>query len=262
MLEGEQQEHTQDFLMINNPVFFIRDVEEYAVLTRYQAAGSQFGYFFQGFNPLHWKLREFRIGVGILKWPPRNLLGTQFHSMSAYRLGPGNFVKYTAKPVACNAQASEPRDWWASGGRTALGNDLTAQIQKGPACFDFMVQVQAANTNMPVEDTTVLWREKDSPFVTVARLELPQNKDGVRQDSFCENLSFTPWHTLPDHEPAGGLNRLRKAVYQGISRYRRCMNGIAFGEPREDGTPVFDSKTCNPQAPVPTVTSSQGIPPG
>src|SRR6266403_3973222 len=41
MLEGEENALTQDFLMINNPVFFIRDVKEYALLTKYQGLGSQ-----------------------------------------------------------------------------------------------------------------------------------------------------------------------------------------------------------------------------
>ena len=30
----------------------------------------------------------------------------------------------------------------------------------------------------------------------------------------CEALSFNPWHTLAEHRPIGGMNRLRRAVYQ------------------------------------------------
>lgn len=265
ILEGEQQAQTQDFLMINNPVFFIRDVEEYAVLTRYQAQGSQFGYFFQGWNPANWKLREFRIGMGILKWPPRNLLGTQFHSMSAYRLGAAHYVKYTAKPVACNAQASEPGAWmathprWSADGPTTLSKDLQGQIKNYGACFDFMVQLQVPQKNMPVEDPTILWREQDSPFLPVARIRIPkQDITPVMQSGFCENLSFTPWHSLPEHKPVGGLNRIRKAVYQGIARYRRCMNGAefkyAYGEPKNDGSLAFGTASCEPAAPVPLLT--------
>lgn len=121
-----------------------------------------------------------------------------------------------------------------------------------PSCFDFMVQLQVPDKNMPVEDTTVQWEEKDSPFVPVARIEIPKQDIGpFMQSGFCENLSFNPWHSLPEHQPVGGLNRIRKAVYQGISRFRRCMSGVAFGEPRDDGSPVFDSRVCNPHEPVP-----------
>lgn len=253
LLEGEEEAQTHDFVMLNNSAFFIRDVKEYASLTQFQGEGSQFGYFFAG-SPAEWHLREFRIGLGILKWPPSNLLSTQFHSMTAYRFGTRNNVKYSAKPVACSGQASIPNGgvpWDKDGLRLLLQDELKA----GPAaCFDFMVQLQAPDKNMPVEDTTVLWSEKDSPFVAVARLELPkQDIQPARDSGFCENLSFTPWHALPEHRPIGGLNRVRKAVYQGIARYRRCMNGKFFGEPKLDGAMEFDTRACDPHEAAPAV---------
>jgi hypothetical protein len=257
ILEGEENARTQDFLMINNPAFFIPNVAEYAAFTSAQAGGSQFGYFFAPkWNPLQWKLRQFRIGVDILKWPPRNLLGTQFHSMTAYKLGATHYVKHSTKPVACDG-TSKVSSSWASFGSASLRADLESWIKDKSACFDFMVQLQKSDKNMPVEDPTIQWKESDSPFIVVARLELPkQDIAPALVNNFCENLSFTPWHTLPAHEPIGGLNRVRKAVYQGISRYRRCLNGIAFGEPEEDGSTQFEMKACNPNEPVPPIPSS------
>ena len=90
------------------------------------------------------------------------------------------------------------------------------------------MQLQIPGKNMPVEDPTVLWSEQDSPFLPVARITIPKQVfDTPEQDRFCEDLSFTPWHALPEHEPVGGLNRLRKAVYLEISRYRHARNGSA-----------------------------------
>lgn len=263
LLEGEENAQTQDFLMIDNPAFFIPNVKDYATFTSFQAAGSQFGYFFDPkLNPFRWKLRELRIGMDILKWPPHDLLGTQFHSMTAYRLGPTNYVKHSAKPVPCDG-TSKPSSGWASFGSASLKAGLEKWIKDKPACFDFLVQLQKPEKNMPVEDPSVQWDESDSPFIVVARLELPkQDIEPPLANNFCENLSFTPWHALPAHEPVGGLNRVRKAVYQGISRYRRCLNGIAFGEPVEDGSTQFEMKACNPQEPVPPLPSiSSGSPP-
>lgn len=40
LLDGEEDELTHDFLMIDNPVFCIRDVPDYTQLTAYQSAGS------------------------------------------------------------------------------------------------------------------------------------------------------------------------------------------------------------------------------
>jgi hypothetical protein len=50
--------------------------------------------------------------------------------------------------------------------------------------------------------------------------------------ALAEQLSFTPWHTLPAHEPVGAINRVRHAVYQAISIYRHRRNGIVRREPR------------------------------
>lgn len=254
LLEGEQNAQTQDFLMINNPAFFIPDVKEYATFTSFQAGGSQFGYFFDPkWNPTQWKLRQLRIGTDILKWPPRNLLGTQFHSMTAYRLGATHYVKHSAKPVACDG-SSKPSSARASFRSDSLRADLQSWIKDKSACFDFMVQVQKSDKNMPVEDPTIEWKESDSQFIVVARLEIPKQEiEPALANNFCENLSFTPWHALPAHEPVGGLNRVRKTVYQAISRYRRCLNGIAFGEPKEDGSLGFEMKPCNANEPVPSI---------
>ena len=50
----------------------------------------------------------------------------------------------------------------------SLRSDLQAWIKDKSACFDFMVQVQRPDKNMPVEDPTVEWKESDSPFIVVA----------------------------------------------------------------------------------------------
>jgi hypothetical protein len=79
---------------------------------------------------------------------------------------------------------------------------------------------------MPIEDTSIEWDEAISPFETVADIRLPaQDFDSPEQNIDCDNLSFNPWHALPEHRPIGGINRLRKAVYESISSYRLERNG-------------------------------------
>jgi catalase len=260
LLEGEENEHTQDFLMINNPVFCIRDVPDYAELTKYQSAGSapknQFAFFFDGYskNPLRWRLRELRLGIDILKMPPSSVLDPQYHSMTAYRYGPQRFVKYSLKRVPCGGSGNElPGSSRFNFSGDRLTTTLRQQVKDGgPYCFDLMVQFQDPTKNMPVEDTTVLWSEDDSPFLPVARLTIPRQDIAAKQPAgFCENLAFTPWHALPQHEPVGGLNRIRKAVYVNVSRYRRCMNGVAVGEPSPDGSAVIPTGACSPNQPIP-----------
>jgi hypothetical protein len=95
-----------------------------------------------------------------------------------------------------------------------------------------MVQFQTDPVKMPVEDPSVEWDEKVSPFITVATLDIPQQAfDSAPQMEYCEGLSFTPWHSLPQHQPIGGVNRIRKTVYERISTLRHEANGVPRREP-------------------------------
>jgi hypothetical protein len=215
--------------MINSPRFFIRTLPDYEQFMAFMARGSRYGWFFDGFSwrPWRWRLRELSLAARTLEPPPASLLQTQYHSLSAYRLGPGQFVKYSARP--CQTRKL-PR---AAKGPNMLRESLVAELARGEGCFDLLVQLQVAGKNMPVEDATVLWSERDSPFLEVARVTIPRQEFATpEQDAFCENLSFTPWHALPEHEPVGVMNRVRKALYQEISRYRHERNRAPRAEPK------------------------------
>jgi hypothetical protein len=232
LLEEEKNEETQDFIMINSRVFFIPTVKEYGIFMRYMAEGSRYGYFFGGpsLHASRWRLREMMLALKTLKGAPRSPLDPQYHSLSAYKLGPDLSVKYSAKPCALPGGKGGTKS-----GDNFLREALKSDLAAGSGCFDLLVQPQVPGRNMPVEDTTIEWREKDSAFVKVARVVIPKQAfDTPEQNAFCEDLSFTPWHALPAHRPLGGMNRLRKAVYREIARYRHGKNGlpIARHEPR------------------------------
>src|SRR4029077_7506522 len=139
--------------------------------------------------------------LGILRFP-RSHLALQYQSLTAYRLGTGSYVKYSAKPVPCSVQGSLPSSWPGLG-HDALRHNLDSRLKSGTSyCFDFMVQFQRPDKYMPVEDPTIEWKTSESPFVRVARIEIgPQDVEKNMANNFCENLSFTPWHALPDHRP-------------------------------------------------------------
>ena len=235
---GARPLETQDFLMINHPVFFNRDVEEYEGFIRYQADGSQLGYFVRDLNPADWQIRELLIGAKVLG-RISSPLQTQYHSMTAYALGVDasggespppyrHAMKYSAKsctpPARSRVDTKDP-DYL----RRALAEHLAGR----EACFEFLVQVQDPSRNMPIEDPTVEWKASDSPFQSVAKIIIPpQDFDTPERNAFCENLSFTPWHGHVDHRPLGGLNRVRKAVYEEIAVYRHARNRVEFTEPR------------------------------
>jgi len=228
---ADRDAQTQDFLMINHPVFFNRDPAEYERFIRYQADGSQFGYFFAGRNPLDWRWRELFIG-GQLLGRIRNPLYAQYYSMTSYAMGVEQDAKEEPKPyrraMKYSAKSCTPPD-----GRVAdvtdddyLRRGLVEHLAQADGCFEFLVQLQDTKRDMPVEDPTVRWKESQAPFVRVADIHIPaQEFDTPARNAFCENLSFNPWHAHVDHRPLGGLNRIRKAVYEEIAVYRHAMNG-------------------------------------
>jgi hypothetical protein len=230
LMPGEQNGHTQDFVMMNNPVFFIRTLEEYAqfnhLLTEVPHGIMPIinAYFLQNtLNPLHWHLRELRLALGAGKAMPDSLMTTRYWSASASALGPRQFIKFSAIPCAQNkplkvaGRGKDDPDY--------LRRELSRQSAQGGACFDFAVQPQVLGKNMPVEDTTVEWSESDSRFVPVARITIEQT-DNTSAEMYqqCENTSFNPWHSLADHRPVGVMNRVRQGLYAAMSRFRQDEN--------------------------------------
>jgi hypothetical protein len=101
--------------------------------------------------------------------------------------------------------------------------------------FDILVQVQTDPHRMPIENAAVLWPERLSPRVPVARLHIPaQRFDTPAQFGFASNLSYNPWHALPEHRPLGNQSRARLRLYQELSRFRQRMNGTPHVEPTGD----------------------------
>jgi hypothetical protein len=102
---------------------------------------------------------------------------------------------------------------------------MEEHLQRAPACFDFMVQFQSHAEVMPIEDASVIWDEDISPFRTVARITI--NNQTFRDASSmaeCEAMRFNPWNTLSAHRPVGGINRVRKAVYEDLAEFRATQN--------------------------------------
>lgn len=249
VLETEGNAQTQDFVLIDSPKFFIRNVQDYAEFFEEvdKAPGKPpFKFFFPSFNPLKWRLHELislflplvKKKIDKIKSPLEN----QYWSTTPYRLGlqkveqpwsttpdrpTSQAIKFFIKP-SVNNKYTRVRSNTANYLREAMIDHLT--IRRQEACFDFYVQLQTDSSKTPIEDPTIEW--KDVPEYKVATIKIPpQVFDSPEQMKFAENLSFTPWHCLREHEPLGGINRTRKKVYQQTSRMRRELNGVHPQEP-------------------------------
>ncbi|MFY5559019.1 catalase, partial [Acinetobacter baumannii] len=113
-----------------------------------------------------------------------------------------------------------------------LRDALKDTLQKQDVCMEFLIQPRTS-TKMLVEDAMTEWKENEAPFYQVATIHIPkQSFDTPEQNQFCENLSFTPWHALPEHKPLGAINRMRKIIYENISRVRHDINSAPRQEPK------------------------------
>ncbi len=233
LLEREKHAQTHDFLLIDSPVFFIRDAIEYA---RFEAAvlktkASWLGVLsLLGYFVTH--LSEVFILMKIAKTVSINPLESRYWSTTPYKLGDGA-VKYMAcprlhgPPIATETPSVDQL-------RYAMKRTLDIR----DASFDFFVQRQVDPVNQPIEDPTHEWDETAAPFVKAATIHIPrQTFDTEPQMDFCQNLSFNPWHALPDHGPLGGINRVRRAVYLAVSDLRHQKNGGVSREPTPETMP-------------------------
>ena len=225
LLSSKATAANQDFVMFNHPVFFVRDVAEYKQNFAAQASGQKVQAFFPSWDPRSWEIRHLIIALKTLAPAPDSPVSATYNSIAPFKLGPHN-IKYRVvpDPQSCPPyQLPEQNTALPNFLRNALYQQLS--LDRVPACFALQVQRQNADYYMPIEDTSVQWSEDISPFETVATVRVePQDFDTREQNLACDNLSFNPWHALPEHRPIGGINRLRKAVYEAVSVYRHQRN--------------------------------------
>jgi len=226
LLEAESESSAQDFILINHPVFFANDPARYLALTRHATSDSNFS---KLLIPFDLGVKGSRIALETSRKNISNPLQTRYWSMVPYQLGSGpsrQAVKYSVR--ACDAKTDPPAD----PGDNFLRDALRTTLQSRDACMEFLVQARTS-AGMDVEDSMTEWSEAEAAFAKVAIIRIPQQTfDTTSQNEFCENLSFSPWHSLPEHKPLGATNRLRKVIYERISRIRREMNAAVRTEPR------------------------------
>lgn len=221
-----QPRHEQDFVMFSHANFFVSDVAEYRQNIAAQADGKKAMAFFPSWDPRTWQLRHLLIANATLAEPPASPTLATYYSVAPYKFGNANAkFRVVPDPASCPAYSVPAENHELPNFlRSALYQQLSADRQ--PACFALQIQRQNANRYMPIEDTSIEWREADAPFETVARIKVPpQDFDTPAQNLVCDNLSFNPWFGIEAHRPIGGINRLRKAVYQAVSDYRHARNG-------------------------------------
>ena len=224
-VEGEKvlddEKETQDFLLINHPVFFVRDAQGFANLTKV-SVGQATEEEVRSLAP------TFEILKTITSKQVANPLLIQYWSATPFRLG-SQVIKFSVKPHQQDTPGATPTsDTYL---REAVVKYLTEEGNE--ATFDFLVQLYVDDAKTPIEDPMQEWKEEDTPYIKLATITIPAQKfDFDERNRLDEGLSFMAWHTLREHEPVGSVNLARKKVYQEIVKARRQYAQHRIEEPQ------------------------------
>ena len=227
------EKETQDFTAVCTPTFVTPDIDANIQLQTEILKYTPGLYFFR---PRSHHLLD----LLMQSWwnqTQSNPLDVRYWSCVPYLLGEGQAMQFSVKPrkrirTRIPRLPRRPPDNYL---REATANTLASTGVE----FDFMLQVQVDAHRMPIENNAVRWAEKLSPYVTVATLRIPQQTfDTPAQMAFAHNLSYNPWHSMPEHRPLGNQSRARLKMYYELAKLRQTGNGTPHVEPT--GDEVFD----------------------
>jgi hypothetical protein len=214
---------TQDFTGISCPTFTTPNIVENLKLQKQIFNRTPVFYFI---NPIDSHFLDMTM-QGIYARMNRSPLEVRYWSCVPYLLGEGQAMKYSVRPCSnlkTKIPWNPPDDW--------LRQSMAQTLSQTDAEFDFCIQLQTNHKRMPIEDASIEWPERLSPFVPVAKIKIPKQEfTSSAQTKFARELSFNPWHCIAEHRPLGNQNRARYLIYSELSRLRQAMNNEPHIEP-------------------------------
>lgn len=216
LLEPAGTEH--DFILVDYPVFFIRNAAEYVIFFEDFAVSQPKGQpplkflaYLQQHHPED--IRVVKESHAQLK---ENVLEIDYWSQTpfAFGTGGGSICRYRATP-------QKSADY--------LRERMLARLSdpRPGVVFDFAVQIKRNATPADIENPTVEWSE---PFVNVATIHIPpQVFDTPERRARGEAMLFNPYNAIAEHRPVGEINQIRRDVYIAGQKERRAA-AIAKGE--------------------------------
>jgi hypothetical protein len=246
LVEDEPDSTTFDYVLKNNPTFIANTAKHYLFI---QEIGDRVtDYLARGRTGFHELLNDYLTGKGTLEqddwaWeellafvktatqtPVRNPLLSTYWTMAAVRHG-DYVAKVRVAPTAESAQKVIHHQLDLSSGPDVFGPTLVDELRAHAFDFDLQVQLCTDLTAMPVNDSTVEWPEKLSPFVTVGHVHLPR-QDISRPENAEKGdaLAFNQWRVTSDHRPLGEIMDLRR-IYTASAKVRRTLNHQPQREP-------------------------------
>jgi hypothetical protein len=245
-VEGSEHDVTQDFVLVNGPVFTAPTAKKFLGGAKLLAATTDKApnlkrLFSAAARGAEHALEAVGGGSATIKalggHPETHPLGETYYSQVPILYG-----RYMAKvqvvPVSKALTALAGRAVDLKDRPDGLRDAVVAHFAREGGEWEVRVQLCVDLDTMPIEDASVEWPQDASPYVTVARLTAaPQKAYGeALARRVDEGMQFNPWHALAAHRPLGSIMRVRKAVYAMSKRFRAERNGIEIAEPRDVDT--------------------------
>ncbi|WP_457320727.1 catalase family protein [Stenotrophomonas sp. P5_B8] len=239
-VEGGEEEHSQDFLMVNGPAFstpgiqgFLRSAKLLASTTERMPRTKQV--LSAALRGTEAALEAVGGQSATLKAlggePQHHPLGETFFTQVPFLYGP-HMAKFSWVPVspALLALTGQPLASTADTQREAICSFF--ERLDAPVEWELRVQLCRDLEQMPIEDASVVWPEALSPFVAVGRLVVgAQPAWSADAEAREDGLAFAPWHALAAHRPLGSLNRARRIVMAASRQFRAQFNRCPIHEP-------------------------------
>lgn len=233
---------TQDFVMVNGPVFqaktaskFLKNLKLLAKTTdRMEGTKVVMSSALQTVNNALESVGVASPAVQSLGGAPNvDPLGETYFSVTPFRYG-DYVAKFRLKPVSQDLTERSGKLIDASVREDAIRETVQAEMLNTRAVWEFQVQLCRDTEKQPIEDPTVEWAEYEAPFVTVATVTAePQDSwSDEKVRAVDEEMRFSVWTGLAAHQPLGNINRARKSAYQHSADFRQAFNRCPMHEPQ------------------------------
>lgn len=215
------EKNTQDFLLVSAKTMPLGTVKLFYDAIYYNLKVNPLVYLYKTISQGNLnKLKE----VAKLRKHHTSPLDISYYSTTPYAFG-DKYVKYSIVPTS-NYKSRFPKKLTSN----YLTDNMQTHLKNDIATFDFMIQFR--KNNMPLDDASVEWDEKVSPYIKVAEIKIDkQDFINTKRYNFAEKLSYSPAHSLMQHKPIGGLNKARCIIYKNMSMFRHKRNNQSMFEP-------------------------------
>jgi hypothetical protein len=243
-LEGSEGDVTQDFLLINGPIFGAANPRKFLSIVRVLARTTNKAQWLKKALSVVMRLVQKIIVVVIERpsttvatlggQPETHILGETFYSQAPLRFG--DFIaKIAVAPKSPKLKVLAQAPLNVNGVPDGLREAVLDFFEINGGVWDVQAQLCTDLEHMPIENAAVIWSEALSPYRRIAQITVkPQLAwSEARSSAVDDGMSFSPWHGLAAHRPLGGIMRVRKAIYEEARKFRAKANGRVIREPRE-----------------------------